>query len=141
MQRMTDTEWRAFITEKPRPAIAAVVRDDGRPHATPIWIDMDGDQIVTTSFHDSVKVQALRRDPRMTVVVQDEQPPFSYVMIYGTVTLSDDMDELRYWAGRLGGRYMGDERAEEYAERNAVPGEYVVRLMIEQVSAFKDIAE
>jgi PPOX class probable F420-dependent enzyme len=141
MQRMTDSEWRQFIIERPRPAIAAVVREDGRPHATPIWIDMDGEQIVTTSWHDSVKVKALRRDPRMTVVVQDESPPFSYVMISGTVTLSDDMDELRYWAGRLGGRYMGADRAEEFAKRNAVPGEFVVRMTIEQVSAFKNITE
>jgi hypothetical protein len=48
---------------------------------------------------------------------------------------------VRKWATALGGRYMGADRAEEYGERNAVPGELLVRLRIGKVIAQRDIAE
>src|SRR5438045_2735875 len=59
MKRMTNQEWKEFLLEKPRPVIASVVRADGRPHATPVWVDMDGEQIIFTTGRDSLKGKAL----------------------------------------------------------------------------------
>ena len=56
-------------------------------------------------------------------------------------TISDDLDEVRDWAARIGGRYMGADRADEYGERNGVPGELLVRLMPEKVVSALDLAE
>jgi PPOX class probable F420-dependent enzyme len=137
---MTGDEWRRFVLEKPRPAVAAVTRPDGRPHATPVWIDLDGAEILFTTWHESAKGKALRANPRITLVVQDEDPPFSFAVIEGTVTISDDPAEVRYWAGRLGGRYMGAEQTEAYAARNGVPGELLVRITPRRVVAERNIA-
>ena len=63
-----------------------------------------------------------------------------YVMIDGPVTLSGDLAELRKWAGIVGGRYMGADRADEYGARNGVPGELLVRLRAEHVVAMRDIS-
>jgi hypothetical protein len=41
----------------------------------------------------------------------------------------------------IGGRYMGDDRAEEYGARNGVPGELLVRLTPEKVLGVFDVAE
>jgi PPOX class probable F420-dependent enzyme len=101
---------------------------------------MDGDQIVFTTGAGSGKGRALRRDPRISLVIQDERPPFSFVTIEGNVTISEDLSELKYWAGRLGARYMGADKAEAYAERNGVPGEFLVRVTVRRVSAYRDIA-
>ena len=90
---------------------------------------------------DTVKGRALRRDPRATVCVDDEAPPFAYVMVEGTVTLSDDLDEMLGWATRIGGRYMGADRAEAFGRRNAVPGELLVRLAPTRVIAQAGIAD
>jgi PPOX class probable F420-dependent enzyme len=140
MPVMTDDEWKQFLREKPRPAKVAVVRADGRPHVTPAWIDFDGDDIVFTTGRDSIKGKALRRNPRVCLCVDDDQPPFSYVVIQGTVTISEDLPDLRHWAARIGGRYMGADRAEEYGARNGVPGELLVRVTIGHVTAFRDVA-
>lgn len=140
MERMTREECIQFLLEKPRPAISAVVRADGRPHATPIWIEMDGDQIIFTTWHASIKGKALACDPRISLCVQDDQPPFSYVTLDGTVTTSDDPADLKYWAGRLGGRYMGEDKAEMLAERNGIPGELVVRVTIGNMVGYRDMA-
>lgn len=137
---MSTEEWKRFVLEKPRPAVAAVTRANGSPHATPVWIDLDGDQIVFTTWRDSLKGKALARDPRISLVIQDETPPFSFVAIAGVATLSEDLGELRRWAGRLGARYMGTDQADAYAARNGVPGELLVRVKPQHVTAERDIA-
>lgn len=139
---MSEAEWRAFLDDHRGPAIAAVTRPDGRPHASPIWIYPHGDEIIFTTFHTSVKARSLAQDPRMTLVVQDDIPPYRYVVIEGRVTgFDDDPDTVRAWAGKLGGRYMGEDRAEEFARRNGVPGEMAARFKIERVRADTNITD
>ncbi len=67
----------------------------------------------------------LRRDPRAAICVNDETLPHSYVEIRGHVTVSDELAEVGTPAGA---RYAGPEQADEFGQRNAVPGEVVVRL-------------
>jgi PPOX class probable F420-dependent enzyme len=110
-------------------------------HVTPIWFVLDGDHVVWTTGETSLKAKAIRRDARVCMCVDDQAPPYSYVMIEGTATLSDDPDALRQWATAIGGRYMGTERAEEFGARNAVPGELLVRITPTRVLARADIAD
>jgi PPOX class probable F420-dependent enzyme len=138
--KMSTEEWKRFVLEKPRPAVAAVTRANGSPHATPVWIDLDGDEIVFMTGRDSLKGRALVRDPRICLVIQDDVPPFSFVAIVGVATMSEELDELRLWAGRLGARYMGADQADAYAARNGVPGELLVRVNPQRVTAERDIA-
>lgn len=140
MERMTYEECIQFLLEKPRPVITAVVRADGRPHATPVWIDVDGEQIIFTTWHEGLKAKALRRDPRICMCVDDDSPPFAFVTIDGVVTISEDLADLKYWAGRIGERYMGKDRAEAYAERNGVVGELLVRVTIRSITGRNDVA-
>jgi hypothetical protein len=57
----------------------------------------------------------------------------SFVSIEGPVTIDDDLNQVRFSAARLGGRNMGADRADEYSERNGVPGELLIRLHPETV--------
>ena len=140
METMTEEEWRAFAMSGTKTGKLAVARPDGRPHVTPIWFALDGDDVVFTTHESSVKARALRRDPRATLCVDDQRPPYSYVMVEGEATLSGDLPEVRHWATVLGGRYMGDDRAEEFGRRNGVPGEFLVRLRVGKVVAYRDVA-
>jgi PPOX class probable F420-dependent enzyme len=125
---MTDDERRAFLLAGVRTAKLATVRRDGRPHVVPIWFDLDGDDVLFTTGAETVKGRAIRRDGRVCLCVDDERPPFAFVTIDGRATVEDDADELLRWAIRIGGRYMGADRAEEYGRRNAVEGELLVRV-------------
>jgi PPOX class probable F420-dependent enzyme len=139
---MEEAEWRAFLVDPVRPAVLATTRKDGRPHAAPIWYDVDDDgSIVFTTGAATVKGYAIRRDGQVALVVQDDQPPFSAVIIDGEATWSEDPDELLAWATRLGGRYMGADRAEAFGARNAVPGELLIRVRPTRVTALADIAD
>ena len=55
--------------------------------------------------------------------------------------ISEDPEELLYWATRIGGRYMGADLADEFGKRNAVPPEVVVRVRPERVVAKVDVAD
>lgn len=78
----------------------------------------------------------------MTLVIQDDSPPYRYVVIEGRVIgYDDDPENVRHWAGKLGGRYMGEDRAEEFARRNGVPGEMAARFKIERVRADTNITD
>ena len=141
MKPMSHEEWRRFLLERPRTAKAASTRADKRPHITPVWFDLDGDDLIFNTWHASAKARDLRRDPRISLCVDDDQPPFSFVTIEGTATLSEDPAELRLWAGRIGARYMGRDQAEAFAERNGVPGELLVRVTPTRVVAQSGITD
>lgn len=137
-------EWRAFLTTGPaRPAVLSTTRADGRPHAAPVWYDVDPDDgaIVFTTGATTVKGRNLARDDRCALVVQDDKPPYAFASINGRAILSDDLDEVRRWAARIGGRYMGADRAEEYGARNGVPGELLVRVAVDSVAAKDAVAD
>lgn len=142
MRVMSEAEWRAFLTGRPRTGKLATTRKDGRPHVAPIWYDLDDEgSILFTTGADTLKGRAIRRDPRVCLCVDDERPPFSFVIVEGQVEISEDLDEMLAWATRIGGRYMGAENAEAFGRRNAVPGELLVRLRPTNVAAQADIAD
>src|SRR5262245_43203265 len=127
MEKMTIADIHALLSGQVHTAKIATVRADGRPHVNSIWYVVGGEgeqfQLYFTSWYETVKVANMRRDPRVCLIVDDETPPFAFVQIEGTVTISDDMDALRHWATIIGGKYMGADKAEAFGKRNAVSGE------------------
>ncbi|MET9378538.1 PPOX class F420-dependent oxidoreductase [Streptomyces sp. NPDC002992] len=135
MAKMTEEQWRAFVSTGTRTGKLATVRDDGSPHVVPVWFVLDGDDVLFNTGKDTVKARNLARDGRVALCVDDDRPPFAFVTLQGRAEISEDPLELRHWAARIGGRYMGEDRAEEFGERNGVPGELLVRVRIEKVVA------
>ncbi|MCP9993619.1 PPOX class F420-dependent oxidoreductase [Streptomyces albogriseolus] len=140
-QKMTEEEWRAFVSHGTRTGKLATVRADGRPHLAPVWFVLDGDEVVFNTGAATVKGRNLARDGRIALCVDDDRPPFAYVTLEGRARLSEDPGELRHWAARIGARYMGEDRAEEFGARNGVPGELLVRVRIDKVLAEKGVAD
>jgi PPOX class probable F420-dependent enzyme len=141
MASLSDERVRSFLLHGTRTGKIAWVGSDGAPHVAPIWFVLDGNDVVFNTGADTGKGRALARDGRASLVVDDEAPPFGFVKVDGTVTLHDDLDEVRRFATIIGGRYMGADRAEEFGRRNGVPGELLVRLHPTKVTAASDIAD
>jgi PPOX class probable F420-dependent enzyme len=138
---MLAEERRAFLSYGTRTGKLSTVRPSGAPHVAPIWFVLDGDDMVFTTGGESVKARNLRHEPRAAMCVDDQQPPYSFVVATGTVSLSHDLDEMRRWATAIGARYMGEERAEEFGRRNAVPEEVLVRLTPSHIVAEADVSD
>ena len=124
-----DGWWQSLVAASPaRTGKLAVTRADGSPHVAPVWVDLDGDQIVFMTAANTIKGKSILRDGRVALCFDDEQPPFSFVTVSGTTTTSADPTDLIYWATRIAERYMGAELAEQYGRRNGVPPEMIVRV-------------
>jgi PPOX class probable F420-dependent enzyme len=142
MKTMTESEWRGFASEGGRLGGVAISRADGRPHVTPVWFVLDGDDLVFTSRPMGVKVKALLRDPRIAVCVNDETYPYNFVLLEGEASISRDRDEHRRLAIAIGERYTAsDEHAKDFADSTASAGYVLVRVRITKVLAYRDVAE
>jgi PPOX class probable F420-dependent enzyme len=136
---MNDDEIWDFLWEGTRTAHIGTVRASGQAHVAPVWFVPDGRpgafELLFTTPAASVKGRTLRRDNRLTVCVDDPAPPYSFVIVEGAAELSEDPGQLRAAATRIGGRYRGQDRAEEFGARNGVPGELMVRVIPGRVIA------
>ncbi|NUL06658.1 PPOX class F420-dependent oxidoreductase [Streptomyces lunaelactis] len=138
---MTDAEWRAFVSRGTWTAKIATTRADGRPHVAPVWFLLDGGDLVFNTGKDSVKGRTLIRDGRLAICVDDDQAPFSFVVINGRAKVSEDTPQVRDWATRIAARYVGEDRAAEYGVRNGGPGSLLVRVSINRVLAVRGISD
>ena len=125
---MTPAEYREFLAAGTRTLKLATVGPDGQPHVAPVWFVLDGETVVFTTGASTVKGKNLLRDPRVAMSVDDETPPYAFVLITGTAEAIHGAPDLREWATRIAARYMGADRAVEYGNRNGVPGELLVRV-------------
>jgi PPOX class probable F420-dependent enzyme len=145
MYHMRRDEWLTFVMHGTRTGKLATVRKDGSPHVAPIWflVDQaeDGDHLVFTTGADTLKGKAILRDPRLSLCVDVETPPYSFVQLTAEATVSEDLDEMLRWATRLGERYMGADAAAAFGKRNAVAGELLVRARVTKVVALAEIAD
>jgi len=128
-----------YLSEGTRTGKFGYLARDGRPLVAPIWFMVEDGQLVFNTARGSAKGRALLRDPRVVLCVDDDRPPFSFVQIQGVASVSEDLGDLVDTATRIGGRYMGAERAEEFGKRNGVPGEMVVRIRPTKVIADFDM--
>jgi PPOX class probable F420-dependent enzyme len=87
-----------------------------------------------------MKGKAVRRDGRIALCIDDDTPPYAFVLIEGTTTVGDDLTEMLHWATLIGARYMGADRAEEFGRRNAVPEEIFVRVTPAKIIALSGVA-
>lgn len=139
-QAALSSEVRDFLSHGTRTASLATVLRDGTPHVTPVWFVLDGDQVVFTTPADSAKGRNLRRDPRVALAVDCEEPPYAFVHLRGSAAISTDPEELVRFATEIGGRYMGSARAAEFGRRNGVPGELLVRVTPHRVVVNTNVA-
>ncbi len=123
-----DPRVREFLLAGTRTGKLSYTAADGRPLVVPVWFVLEDDALVFNTGAATAKGRALRRDPRATICVDLQEPPYAYVQVQGSAELSEDPGDLVATATAIGRRYMGADKAAEFGRRNGVPGELVVRL-------------
>ncbi len=114
---------KALLAE-PVVANIATVDAEGRPHLTPVWVDIEGDNVVINTAEGRVKLGNLCRTPAVAVSVVDPQDPYRVVAFIGTVIDITDRDADAH-IDRLARTYLGVDR---YPMRQ--PGERRLRVTI-----------
>jgi PPOX class probable F420-dependent enzyme len=134
-----DPAVRDFLSHGTRTGKLGFLAASGRPLVAPVWFIVEDGSLVFNTGKDTAKGRALARDPRVSLCVDLEEPPYAFVQVQGEAELSEDPAELLRTATAIAARYMGADRATEFGQRNAVPGELVVRLRPAKVLATFDI--
>ena len=152
---MSKKEIRKFLMQGTFTGKLATVKKDGSSHLVPIWFVLDGsnkggrrgrkgkddDNIIFTTDSTSVKAKNIQHDNRVSICVDDQRPPFSFVVVYGTAKIHHYKHrELFRFATKIAQRYMGKENAELYGRRNSTEGEVLVRITPTRIIGEKDIA-
>ena len=143
MTEMTREEIRRFLGHGTFTGKLATVRKDGSPHVAPVWFVIDensNDDIILTTSHESIKGKCIIRDPRVSISVDDQKPPYSFVIVNGIAQIREEPSDLLKWATKIAERYMGRDNAESYGKRNSVKGELLIRVKATKTIGQKDIA-
>ncbi len=70
----------------------STIRKDGRTHIAPVWFVLEGDStnIIFTTWRESVKGKNIRNNPKVSMCVDDQTPPFSFVILEGIAEIIDE---------------------------------------------------
>lgn len=140
MRDMSPTEIREFLRHSTRTAKLATVSAGGHPHVVPVWFVLDGDQVVMTIPSSTAKARNLLHEPRVSLCVDDESPPFAFVTLFGKASLESAPSDLVNWTTRIARRYLGDAAAEEAGLRFAEIDDLLVRLSVDKAVGRAEIA-
>jgi PPOX class probable F420-dependent enzyme len=150
MAEMSKEEIARFAMQCTFTGKLATVKKDGSSHVVPIWFVLDNENskrrrrsrignITTDSI--SAKANNIRRDDRVSICIDDQTRPFSFVTIFGTAKIHTyKQKEVLKWATKIAERYMGNKNAEAYGRRNSGEGAVLVRIKPTRIIAEKDIA-
>ena len=141
MQPMTKEECLEFLQAGTRTGKLSTVKAAGLPHCVPIWFVIDDGDLVFMTMSTSVKAKNLRRQPQVMVCVDEQSFPYDFVTVVGTAEIHDLSEaELLPYSKRIALRYVGEDRADATAQRNADPEEVLIRVKIERFISAKDVA-
>ncbi|MGP3983468.1 PPOX class F420-dependent oxidoreductase [Streptomyces sp. KR80] len=91
-------------------ATVATIQPDGSAQLSVVWVKRDGDDVLISTTMGRRKGQNIRRDPRVTVLVNPADAPYTYAEIRGTATFTTEGgDEL---IDELSHKYTGKPYAE-----------------------------
>lgn len=157
MTAMSKDELVSFLSQGTRTAKLATVKENGSPHVVPLWFVLDDEgNIIFGTETNSVKGKNIQRDPRVSICVDYQEFPYSFVTIFGTAEcfrccqeesgmedkrLPDESNDFLHWMRKISTRYVGSEKADRYAKRNTTAGAVLYRLKSQHVVSEKVIAD
>ena len=106
--RMNDEEIRAFLEEQ-RKLQVATIDHDGWPHLVAMWYVLINDEVVFWTYARSQKAINLRRDPRLTCLVEagERYEELRGVQIKGQAAISDERATVQRIGEAIWERYTG----------------------------------
>ena len=115
---------RKFLDENPYVGVATTLREDGSPHSTIVWVDVEGDKVSFNTALGRAKPKHLEHDPRASVLMVDPNDSFKWVAVSGPAEVTEEGADAQI--DKLAKKYLGKD---EYPWRN--PQETRVKVLIE----------
>jgi PPOX class probable F420-dependent enzyme len=126
---------RKFLDDNPFIGVVTDLREDGSPHSTPVWVDVEDGKISFNTAYGRAKPRNLEKDPRVALIVTDPEDPYKWVSITGRAELTEQGADEQI--DKLAKKYLGKD---EYPWRK--PEEKRVKVLIEpQTVESRGVAE
>jgi PPOX class probable F420-dependent enzyme len=114
---------RKFLDENPYVGVATTVREDGSPHSTIVWVDVEDGKVSFNTARGRAKAKHLERDPRASLLMVDPNNVWKWVAVSGPAELTEEGADAQI--DKLAKKYLGKD---EYPWRN--PEETRVKVLI-----------
>ncbi|GAA0413912.1 PPOX class F420-dependent oxidoreductase [Streptomyces luteireticuli] len=121
---MLSDDLKQYLDDNPAFVTVATVQPDGSPQLSVTWVKRDGDDLLISTTVGRRKERNLRRDPRVTVLVNPPNAPYTYAEVRGTASITTEggpelIDELAR-------KYTG----KDYADFNPAAAEDAQRVVV-----------
>jgi PPOX class probable F420-dependent enzyme len=148
MTEMTTKEIRRFLMKDTFTGKLGTVEKNGNSHVVPIWFILEDKSKGTTigdiyfmTGNDSIKARNIQHNSMVSLCVDDQEPPFSFIFLRGKAKLFPYKEkEAIGWATKIAARYMGKKKAALYGRTNGGEGAILVRIRPKKIIAEKNIA-
>ena len=115
---------RKFLDESPYVGVVTTLREDGSPHSTIVWVDVEGDRVSFNTARGRAKPKHLEHDPRASLLMLDPNDAFRWVAVSGPIEMTEEGADAQI--DKLAKKYLGKDK---YPWRN--PEETRVKVLIE----------
>ena len=128
---MDRNERREFV-HKHRTCVFGYGRKDDGPAMTVVYYVMDGDDLLISTMAARGKALAVKRNPKVSLCILDEQWPLTYLQVYGEATLEEDfgqaVDVLRRVIDLMAEKDVSSARLSEIEQMARDEGRVVIRV-------------
>ncbi|MCD9143029.1 PPOX class F420-dependent oxidoreductase [Streptomyces albireticuli] len=90
MSAALSDDLKKLIDDSPVFATLATVQPDGSPQLSVTWVTRDGDDLLISTTVGRRKEKNLRRDPRVSVMINPHNAPYTYAEVRGTATMTTE---------------------------------------------------
>jgi PPOX class probable F420-dependent enzyme len=115
---------RRFLDENAYVGTVTTLREDGSPHSTIVWVDVEDGKVSFNTATGRAKPKHLERDPRTSLLVVDPNDTHKWVAVSGSAQVTEDGADAQI--DKLAKKYIGKD---EYPWRT--PTERRLKVLIE----------
>jgi PPOX class probable F420-dependent enzyme len=128
MAKLNDSQLK--FLEQPFVGVATTLREDGSPHNTVVWVDVEDGAPSFNTATGRAKPKHLEHDPRVALIVVDPKDDHKWIAIDGRAELTTDGADPQI--DKLAKKYLGKD---EYPWRNPEETRVKVRIAPEHITA------
>lgn len=97
----------ARLAAGPTFATVVTLMPDGQPQAQLRWVDTDGDHVLVNTEPQRQVAKNIARDPRITVLLRNEEDPYDWSEVRGRVVATTEGEEALAHIHALSRKYTG----------------------------------
>jgi PPOX class probable F420-dependent enzyme len=128
---MVMTEGQERFIQEHRLAVLTTLRRTGSPQSTPVYYIYENGRLLVSSTRDRFKTINIQRDPRVSLCIVDETPPFRYVQVQGKAAVTEE--DLVETSRRIYKTFR-DSLSDDFPEQLVQQGRIIIEVTPEEVT-------